>query len=170
MVKQATRGKKQIVEENKDTLRFYRNLSCGASASYVLYVFVWLRLLSIGYTVIFILCLGLYASCYYFMARVSHPKYSDTGSLIDGGIDLNMEGGFAENIKDLMIITAGCQLLSLFSDYFWFLWLLVPIRVGWLFWSYFIMPYISQPTDSPVVVNEKKQRRMERRMNRVAAH
>lgn len=57
-----------------------------------------------------------------YMAR---PVYSSTNALLDGGTDLNMENGFAENLKDLIILTAGIQTLALVSNYFWILWLLV---------------------------------------------
>lgn len=57
-----------------------------------------------------------------YMAR---PVYSSTNALLDGGTDLNMENGFAENLKDLIILTSAVQTLSLISSYFWFLWLFV---------------------------------------------
>jgi len=60
-----------------------------------------------------------------FMAK---PSYSPTGSLIDGGIDLNMVSGLAEHIKDLILLTSGCQFLALISNYFFLLWLFVSSK------------------------------------------
>ena len=37
-----------------------------------------------------------YGGCYKAMETMARPTYSDTGALIDGGIDLNMTSGMAE--------------------------------------------------------------------------
>lgn len=84
-----------------------------------------------------------------FMAR---PSYSETGKLLDGGLDLNMEAGLAEwvdvdecisasisakqmylsfcslrHVKDAVILTSAVEVLAVFSRYFWLLWLVVCI-------------------------------------------
>lgn len=35
-------------------------------------------------------------ACYKFMEYISMPKYTESGQLIDSGVDLNMEGGLSE--------------------------------------------------------------------------
>lgn len=47
--------------------------------------------------------------------------------MVNGGMDLTMEGGMAEHAKDLLLVTAIVQMLSLISNYFWLLWLIVSI-------------------------------------------
>ena len=47
--------------------------------------------------------------------------------MVNGGMDLTMEGGMAEHAKDLLLVTAIVQMLSLISNYFWLLWLIVGI-------------------------------------------
>ena len=37
-----------------------------------------------------------YVASYQFMAFMARAKYTDSGQLIDSGVDLNMEGGVAE--------------------------------------------------------------------------
>ena len=37
-----------------------------------------------------------YGSCYRFMTYMATAKYTESGQLIDSGVDLNMEGGIAE--------------------------------------------------------------------------
>lgn len=37
-----------------------------------------------------------YIGSYQFMKFIGQATYSETGQLLDGGIDLNMEGGIAE--------------------------------------------------------------------------
>ena len=47
-----------------------------------------------------LLCMvtALYFGCYKFMESMAKPAYSDTGALIDGGMDLNTESGTAEYV------------------------------------------------------------------------
>ena len=47
--------------------------------------------------------------------------------MVNGGMDLTMEGGMAEHAKDLLLVTAIVQVLSLISNYFWLLWLIVSM-------------------------------------------
>ena len=109
-----------------------------------------------------------YASCITTMKYMAKATYSETGALIDAGIDLNMKEGFAEHLKDLIILTSGTQILSLASNYFWLLWLLAPGRAVLLLWKNIISPYVFAP--APVVDEEreeKKQRKLERKMRRI---
>lgn len=115
--KQGTKGAKQIVEENKSTLVFYRNMSLGSAAASLLVNFVFFEIgkvtvvsVSVGrclqrYSVIdvfyfpqimSILSLITLGAAYQFMAFMSKPKYTEAGALLDSGNDLNMEGGIAE--------------------------------------------------------------------------
>lgn len=47
-----------------------------------------------------LLCMvtALYFGCYKFMESMAKPTYSDSGALIDGGMDLNTESGTAEYV------------------------------------------------------------------------
>lgn len=53
--------------------------------------------------------------------------------MVQGGMDLTMEGGMAEHAKDLLLVTAIIQTLSLVSNYFWLLWLVVSLIPGEIF-------------------------------------
>lgn len=118
------------------------------------------------------------------MVFMSKPRHTETGQLLDTGVDLNMEGGIAEyvlnfffqymlhflgfrHVKDIIILTAGSQLLaSTISNYFWLLWLLAPIRGLWILWKNILAPYIFQPAPVSTEADEKKQKKMERKMKR----
>lgn len=135
-----------------------------------------------------ILSLLTLVAAYQFMAFMSKAKYSETGALLDSGNDLNMEGGIAEyeensmigfifvfifcfchcrNVKDLIILTSGTMLLSMISNYFWFLLLLAPLRALYMLWGSVIKPWLAQKNEAQEPeVNEKKQRKLERRMRR----
>lgn len=56
----------------------------------------------------------IYLACYKFM-----------DSMVSGGMDLAMPGGMAEHAKDLLLVTTIVQFLSLLSNYFLILWLVV---------------------------------------------
>ncbi|XP_013098100.1 transmembrane protein 208 [Stomoxys calcitrans] len=164
--KQGTKGAKQIVEENKSTLVFYRNMAFGCAAASLLVNFLLFEIskATVIMSILSIIALG---AAYQFMAFMSKAKYSETGALLDSGNDLNMEGGIAENVKDLIILTSGTMLLSILSNYFWFLLLLAPCRAVYMLWGSVIKPWLAQKneTEEPEI-NEKKQRKMERRMRR----
>nr|AAL48551.1 RE03116p [Drosophila melanogaster] len=167
--KQGTKGAKQIVEENKTTLTFYRNMAIGCAAPALLLSFL---VFEVTKTSVFmhILSLLILGSSYQFMAFMSQAKYSESGALLDSGNDLNMEGGIAENVKDLIILTSGTLLLALISNYFWLVLLLAPIRAGWMLWGSVIQPWLSQRNaqDDNPQVDEKKQKKMDRRMRRMS--
>ncbi|KAJ0056470.1 hypothetical protein NL108_008052, partial [Boleophthalmus pectinirostris] len=68
--------------------------------------------------------LAVYIGSYRSMSSMAKPVFAEDGSLLDGGIDLNMEQGMAEHLKDVILLTAIVQVLSVISSYFWYLWLL----------------------------------------------
>ncbi|XP_055755093.1 transmembrane protein 208-like isoform X2 [Salvelinus fontinalis] len=99
------------------------------------------------------------------MTAMAKAVFGEDGSLLDGGIDLNMEQGMAEHLKDVILLTAILQVLSTISSYSWYLWLLAPARAMFLLWVNFLGPWFSAKTPgaAPEEVNEKRQRRQERR-------
>lgn len=166
--KVGTKGKKQIYEENEATLKFYTRVILGANAIYIAInllvfyssstVWTWLSLL---------FALAIYVGSYRSMATMAKAAFAEDGSLQDGGIDLNMEQGLAEHLKDVILLTAIVQVLSTISSYFWYLWLLAPARAIHLLWVNFLGPWFSaEGPSAPEEVNEKKQRRQERRQMR----
>lgn len=113
--KAPTKGQKQIDEENLATIKFYQ---LASAAIVVVNLFFWY---STG-TTFMILSIIVYTTCIGAMKFMAKPA--------NGGIDLNMEAGFAENLKDLMILTWIMQLLSLISNYSWYLSLLVSVTTS----------------------------------------
>lgn len=165
--KQGTKGAKQIVEENKTTLAFYRNMAIGCAAPALLLSFLVFEFTKVT-IIMYILSLAILGGAYQFMAFMSQAKYSETGTLLDSGNDLNMEGGIAENVKDLIILTSGTLLMALISNYFWLVLLLAPIRAGWMLWGSFIKPWLAQRNaQEEPELDEKKQKKMERKMRRM---
>ncbi|KAF4513868.1 UNVERIFIED_CONTAM: hypothetical protein B566_EDAN017195 [Ephemera danica] len=163
--KQGTKGQKQILEENQATLSFYRNLVLGFHVMYILWTTIFYDIFTLQSILLVFLATASYLGSYQFMVHMAKTTVSETGQLLDSGLDLNMEGGIAEHMKDLIILTAGCQATSLISNYFWLLWLLAPGRAIWLLWKNVLGPWFSQSKGEPEP-DEKKQRKLDRKMRR----
>ena len=160
--KQGTKGQKQIYEENKETLQFYFYMISGVNLVYslILWYLKGTELPSLDiYT--FVLSSILYAAAYFLMKRMAKASFNAAGAVIDGGIDLNMESGMGEYCKDVIIFTGIIQLLSLFSVYFWFGLLIIPLLVAIKVWNNIIAPWIFAPApedSEPTKKNKKKQK------------
>ncbi|KAK9298298.1 hypothetical protein QLX08_008309 [Tetragonisca angustula] len=163
--KAATKGAKQIVEENKTTLNFYQNMIIGAIAIYFTVTMLFFNFSTLS-TTLTVFSAIVYIGSYQFMKYIAHATYSESGQLLDSGIDLNMEGGIAEHVKDLIILTSGVQVLSLISNYFWLLWFLVPLRGGWMLWKQILAPWFFASAPEQPEISEKKQRKLEKKMAR----
>lgn len=163
--KEGTKGQKQIVEENVETQKFYRMMVLGANGIFIAVTFFLFDLLSFFNISMLILTSITYSACLYFMSYMATAKFNEKNQVVDSGVDLNMEGGIAEHVKDLIILTAGSQLLSLLSNYFWLLLLLAPARGFWFLWKNVLSPYFFQPSPEPEM-DEKKQKKLERKMRR----
>ncbi|KAL1117147.1 hypothetical protein AAG570_004474 [Ranatra chinensis] len=137
----------------------------GANAVYLIVMCVFFEMFSAMNIVLFMITSASYIGSYQFMAYMSRSKMSESGQILDSGVDLNMAGGIAEHVKDMIILTAGSQLLSLLSNYFWLLMLLAPARGFYLLWVNLLSPYFFQEAP-PQEVDEKKQRKLERKMRR----
>merc|ERR1712200_239575 len=73
-------------------------------------------------------------------------------------------GGLADNVKDMIILTAGSQAFSLLSNWLWLLLLLAPLRAFYMLWTSVIAPWIFQPAEEDDEVSDKKRRKQERQM------
>ncbi|KAJ1082087.1 hypothetical protein NDU88_002257 [Pleurodeles waltl] len=163
--KVGTKGKKQIFEENKETLTFYLRIVLGAVAIYgVVNLLVFYNAATFWTWALLVFSLFVYGASYRSMSAMAQASFGEDGSLTDGGIDLNMEQGMAEHLKDVVLLTAIVQVLSCFTMYVWYFWLLAPGRALYLLWVNVLGPWFtSAPPTASQEPNEKKQRRQERR-------
>lgn len=164
--KQGTKGQKQILQENTDTLNFYRNMILGTAGIYFGVGMICFTEYPTFDVVMLVLAGLVFTACYKFMASMAKPKVAADGAILDEGCDLNIEGGLAEHVKDLIILTSGVVVISTISSYFWLFWLLAPFRGFQMAWTNFIGPWIFQeaPEESKEEVIDKKQRKLARRM------
>lgn len=165
--KEATKGQKQIYHSNKETISFYSKFALIPILVRLLIFLVFAPtkmevLMSVFAIVVQLVSVG-------GMYHMSKPVLTGpSNTVIDGGIDLNMKGGFADHIKDVIITTAICTCLSAFSNWFWVLWLLVPAYFSYKIWVGMIAPWIfAPPPDEPAPeLADKKRKKMERKMAR----
>lgn len=164
--KPATKGQKQIYEGNLETIRTYTFM---AGATIAIKAFLLFMHGSNSYKILFFTLTILVQ-----LAAISAMRYMAkavvSGSskiVVDGGIDLNLSGGFADKIKDIIITTSACSVLSIFSELFWLLWLWLPAYYIYLIWVTVIGPWIFEsPPEVAPEVSEKKRKKLERKMAR----
>ena len=97
--------------------------------------------------------------------QVQSSSDAKSAALLDPGLDLNMENGMAEHVKDAIILTSAVQILAVFSNYCWLGLLFAPLRGGQMLWSNVISPWIFAPPPEENI-DEKKQKKLERKMKR----
>lgn len=164
--KQATKGQKQIHEGNKETVKFYSMIAIGSLLLQLILASPLSSKLSLFLAVFAILAQAAAIGGMHYMAKPVLSGPSNT--VVDGGIDLNLEAGFADYVKDLIITTAICSGLSIFSNAFWFIWLWLPGFFSYKIWMSVIAPWIFQsaPEEQAPEVADKKRKKMERKMAR----
>ncbi|XP_070575465.1 transmembrane protein 208-like [Ptychodera flava] len=162
--KVGTKGQKQIHEENKSTVQYYSRMIYATNLIYLLIRMMWMwDSFNVTCWVLFSLAVAVYFGCIRLMHKMAEATFGPTGNLVDAGTDLNMKSGMAEHIKDVILVTIIVQVLSIFSNYFWFLWLVIPGGAFYYIWTNFLAPWIFAPAPE---IDEKKQRKMERKMKR----
>ena len=164
--KQATKGQKQIYEDNKETIKFYSIMAAAPLLLKLLFASPFSTTLNLSLTLFAVLIQGFAIGFMYYMAK---PVLSGPSQVVvDGGTDLNMKSGLADYTKDMIITTSLCTCLSIYSNGFWCLWLWLPAFFTYKFWTSFIAPWIFAPAPEgpPPEVADKKRRKMERKMAR----
>lgn len=164
--KQATKGQKQTYEDNKETLKFY---SIFATTPFLIrWLLMWILAYSFStteilLTVFAIICQTIAIGAMYKMAK---PVLSGQ-TVVDCGTDLNLEGGFADYLKDLIITTSILTGLTAVLPYWLFiLWLWLPIRIIVKIWNSVVAPWIFEPAPEEPEISDKKRKKMDRKMAR----
>ena len=162
--KVATKGQKKIYEENLETLSLWSKCSFVVSGLSVLTLIVFWTSYGVAHILLQGFGCAVLVGCYKFLDMMATPIFSETGALIDAGSDLNCESGTAEYVKDILIVTLATTTLGLLSAYFWFLWLIVPVFAFYKAWVNILAPWFFQ--EAPPEMDEKKQKKMERKQQR----
>eukprot|EP00245_Coleochaete_scutata_P000129 TRINITY_DN10138_c0_g1_i1.p1 TRINITY_DN10138_c0_g1~~TRINITY_DN10138_c0_g1_i1.p1 ORF type:complete len:176 (+),score=28.86 TRINITY_DN10138_c0_g1_i1:52-579(+) len=156
----ANQGAKKRKEENERQIKFLLYVILGATAWFVLgrMVLFWS---STSWRHWFALALAStsYKLCFDQLSYMATASYDDQGELTDGGYDLKM-GGMSEYLHDIIYITAFIQFASVFSDYVWLLYLVIPAFAAYKIWQSILYPYFfgGQEADAPESEKERKKR------------
>lgn len=163
--KQATKGQKQIYEGNQETLKFFTLMAVITILARLLIVYYKSpTYLNISFAIFAIFIQVVAVGC---MRSMCSKAVTSGKVVLDGGIDLNLAGGFADYLKDIIITTSACSVLSIVSEAFWLLWLWIPAFWAYKVWSKVIGPWIFQPApEESSEVTDKKKKKLERKMAR----
>jgi len=162
--KKATRGQKQIHEENRQTILYY-SLASLISALLVVVMAVAVGSSNgrwVGWTASSLfqaLALGI-------MYKMMKSIRNDRQQVIDAGADLNDPQAFGEYCKDTVILCSLAHVMSVISPYFYWLLSLVPVYAFYKLWINFLSPWIfAQPmVEEDGAEDGKKHRRREKRV------
>lgn len=163
MVKVATKGQKEIYEENKSTISTFGAACLVAVALHLSSCFFLLECNSNAYiyfglsVVVELVALG-------FMKSMAGARFDERGRVTDAGMDLNDPSAFGEYCKDVIILTVFSQIVALYSTYAYLILLLIPAAATYKVFFGLILPWITAPSgDNGEEVDDKKQRKRERR-------
>lgn len=156
--KQATRGEKQIIEENKSTINFYFRILLISNLAYLaIRYFIFWESFTLKYMVLYGFTASISNVAYYFIGYMGRPMKDENGTIIGAGSDLNMQGHISEYAKDAILFSCIVYLLTLVSDYFWLTLLVAPIYVFYLLWVNFLGPWFFAP--APETDDEQDQKK-----------
>ena len=116
--KQGTRGEKQILQDNADTVKFYFNVLAASNVAYLAlrYLFFW-ESFTTKFVVLFTLTSLLSWASFYFMKYMAKPILAeDNVTVISAGSDLNMQGHVSDYLKDIMLYSPIVYIFSLVSN------------------------------------------------------
>eukprot|EP01130_Rhizamoeba_saxonica_P014746 TRINITY_DN6472_c3_g1_i2.p1 TRINITY_DN6472_c3_g1~~TRINITY_DN6472_c3_g1_i2.p1 ORF type:complete len:181 (-),score=27.68 TRINITY_DN6472_c3_g1_i2:184-690(-) len=162
----ANASAKKILIKNRKKMKAFHIASAIIWAIYVLYriyyhydsmdIWNW-----IGSSIFF----GVWITAYFlFTSRATAQFDPDTGKLIDGGDDLS-KGMIMEYSWDLVYVNFMVQILTMFSNYFWLLYLSVPVYAIYKVITGVIVPYYKMK-DQQDLANEERNNRKKKKPKR----
>ncbi|VDO44384.1 unnamed protein product [Haemonchus placei] len=167
MVKVATKGQKEIFEENRSTI-----ITFGA-ACLVATVVHWCACLFLlecnnNAYIYFGISVFIEVVALAFMKSMAGARFDERGRVTDAGMDLNDPQAFGEYCKDVIIVTVFVQILALYSSFAYLILLVIPAaaayKVDCLIFFGLILPWITAPSgDNNEEMDDKKMRKRERR-------
>ncbi|MFH4974062.1 hypothetical protein AB6A40_000771 [Gnathostoma spinigerum] len=157
--KAATRGQKQIHEENMSTIRYY---SIAALCSCLLYISLSTTLFECSTIewIAFGLCAMLQFMAVMVMRSMAKCVYNDKHQVVDAGMDLNQEGAFGEYCKDIVILCSFITVVATFWSGILWLLLVIPAYVVYKVWTCILGPwFFAQPPEDDEEDSSRRKRR-----------
>jgi hypothetical protein len=167
--KQGTRGLKQILEENGQTIKFYFYAFSGSNTIYLLlrFLFFW-ESFTTKFIILYSITLIIQFFSYYYMKLMGTPIYDDDNKTItDSGSDLNMEGHISEYLKDAILFPIIIYAISLYTNFSWLLLLVVPLYAFIKLWKSVIGPWIFAPAPEENTEQDQKKVKEKKKIIRV---
>ncbi|GLT49605.1 hypothetical protein SLA2020_231520 [Shorea laevis] len=159
-------GAKKRKEQNARHMTNLRRLIIGCN---VIYVVVRLLIFHSTFTwkhwVGLILTSAAYVIPYLQLAQMAKPTYADDGDLLDGGFDMST-GGICGYLHDIIYITSFVQLMSIISEKFWYIYLVIPAFGAYQCFG-FIRGFLPQGSEGEV--EDEKTRKKREKMEKKAA-
>jgi Ca2+/Na+ antiporter len=171
----ANAAAKKLLKQNQKTLKFLIMMVLGFSA---------LSILHLGYQIVFgalgfwdyagfLLLVGANVFCYWSLSGHAKPTFDDaTGELVSPGEDLGQKG-LMEYYWDVLYINWFVQLTTIISNWFWLVYLAIPVFGTYKIWTSIVWPLLqarsaSKEDEGELVPKEKRRReRAERRRTKV---
>jgi hypothetical protein len=157
-------GAKKRAEENKRTIQLVGIYILVCSAFYAV-VRLWLKSSSLtwGHYAGFAATLTAHGICYLSIAAVGRPVIQN-GAVVDGGGDLSK--GVIQYYFDILYVTGFVQILSAFTDWGWYVFLLVPAFGLYLRVTKVILPLMAASKKEEEPMDEATRKKLERTQQR----
>ncbi|CAJ0592833.1 unnamed protein product [Cylicocyclus nassatus] len=163
MVKQATKGQKEIYEENRSTIITFAATCLAVAVVHLAACFVFLNCTSNTYSffgisvIIDLVTLAI-------MKSMAGAKFDERGRVVDAGMDLNDPDAFGEYCKDIIILTSIAQVAALYTTYAYLILLIIPAAAAYKIFFNILLPWITAPApENGEELDDKKLRKRERR-------
>lgn len=162
-VKQATRGQKQIYEENVQTLRYYF-LASMLSTSVVggFYMFLYYNSVGPYYWTAWAFSVIVTFASVFMMKTMTKGTRNDKNQIVDAGFDLNDPTALGEYCKDIVILSVIAQSLSILWSKFIFLIVILPIFAAYKIWVNYLGPWFFAPAPEDEQIDGKKLKKQQR--------
>lgn len=157
-------GAKKRAEENKRTIQLIGVYILVCTAVFGV-VRLWLKssTLTWGHYAGFAATVAVHAVCYLSIAAVGRPLVQN-GAVVDGGGDLSK--GIIQYYFDVLYITGFVQILAAFTDWGWYVFLLVPAFALYLLVTKVIQPMMAASSREDEPMDEATRKKLERTAQR----
>ncbi|KAJ1644188.1 hypothetical protein IWQ61_010445 [Dispira simplex] len=164
----ANNAAKKLAIENAKTIKRLKQWFYGVNLVYVLGRFIWQFSSvtwgnSLGYVTTFLVSFFVFQQ----LVSMGQPYYNEQGELIRSGEDLSLPG-LTSYMFDVLYVTWFVHLGTLWSDLFWYLYVLLPgyaiYALGGYVWPY-LSPWLGNgsgntaPSDIPINRQDKKSKK-----------
>eukprot|EP01090_Pellita_catalonica_P008886 TRINITY_DN19953_c0_g1_i1.p1 TRINITY_DN19953_c0_g1~~TRINITY_DN19953_c0_g1_i1.p1 ORF type:complete len:175 (-),score=29.48 TRINITY_DN19953_c0_g1_i1:98-622(-) len=162
-------AKKRLIE-NAIIMRRLRMTLLVPNLIYVLFnllFWYWGAEFGFGFWTGVVLIELVYGVCYLWIHGLAKPEYEDNGKLLSGGSDLTI--GFCEYYFDAIYITIFVQITTLYSNWFWLAYLIIPAYALIKLWG-LVKPFLFGGSSAPVAAEPEEESAMDKKRRRRREH